>query len=293
MRINFAILLILFLLFSYCNTGDDLSTDPEITPGIKDCLILTSDDTFEVITWNVKDFPLDGMVTITAISDIIKKLNPDLIAFQEIANSTSLDMLISDLPGWNYEILTLSDLNLAFLYKTSEVIIKKAITDIFPGDPYAFPRPPVQISISHNSGLQIIVINIHLKCCGGHENLNRRKDASEKLKAYIDQYYPNQEVILLGDFNNIISMLPQEENILYNFIEDNQNYQFTDMGIALGDTASWSYPSWPSHIDHILITNELFDNIIQTQTLPLDNCDPQYLHDISDHRPVILQLGIK
>lgn len=202
-------------------------------------------------------------------------------------------MLISDLPGWNYEILILSDLNLSFLYKTSEILIENAIIDIFSGDPYAFPRPPVQISISHNNGLKTIIINIHLKCCGGHENLNRRKDASKKLKAYIDQYYPDQEVILLGDFNNIISMSPHEENVLYNFIEDHQNYQFADMEIALGDTASWSYPSWPSHIDHILITNELFDNIIQTQTLPLDKCNPQYLHEISDHRPVILQLGIK
>jgi len=165
------------------------------------------------------------------------------------------------------------------------------IIELFIGDSYAFPRPPVQIEVSHTNGLSVILINIHLKCCDGQENIWRRKDASEQLKEYIDTTYPNQEVILLGDYNDEISNNPDEDNVFYNFIEDDQNYLFTDMDIALGNSSGWSYPSWPSHIDHILVTDELFDNIIQSQTLSIDSCDSQYLYNISDHRPVILQLS--
>ena len=32
----------------------------------------------------------------------------------------------------------------------------------------------------------MLIINNHLKCCGGSDNEERRRDASEKLKQYID-----------------------------------------------------------------------------------------------------------
>ena len=31
------------------------------------------------------------------------------------------------------------------------------------------------------------------------------------------------------------------------------------MNIALGPSSNWSYPTWPSHLDHILISDEVFD----------------------------------
>ena len=286
---NYVILVI--ALFAHCNTNDDPIDEPDEPTGIEGCLITTSDQNLEIITWNLKEFPMDGEETITGVTNIIQKLNPDLIALQEITSSNSLNTLISNLAGWDYQIKISSYMNLAFLYKTSEITLEEEIIEIFTGDSYAFPRPPVQIEISHTNGLSIVLINIHLKCCGGQENILRRKDASEQLKEYIDANYSNQEVILLGDYNNEISDTPSEENVFYNFIEDDQNYLFTDMDIALGNSSGWSYPSWPSHIDHILVTDELFDNIILTQTLSIDSCDSQYLYDISDHRPVILQLS--
>ena len=64
--------------------------------------------------------------------------------------------------------------------------------------------------------------------------------------------------MVIGDFNdelndNFIN------NIFQNFIDDFENYLFTDMSIANGNPQNFSFPNWPSHIDHILITNELFD----------------------------------
>ncbi|SVD40514.1 uncharacterized protein METZ01_LOCUS393368, partial [marine metagenome] len=55
-------------------------------------------------------------------------------------------------------------------------------------------------------------------------------------------------------------------------------------------------PTWPSHLDHILITNELFDELdnsdIQTIKIDeyLDGGWNEYDQNISDHRPVALKL---
>jgi hypothetical protein len=65
------------------------------------------------------------------------------------------------------------------------------------------------------------------------------------------------------------------------------------MNIANGSSAGWSYPSWPSHLDHILITNDLFDEMASanatTRVLKIDEYIggwSTYDYNVSDHRPV-------
>ncbi len=68
------------------------------------------------------------------------------------------------------------------------------------------------------------------------------------------------------------------------------------MEIAFGDNDYWSFPSWPSHIDHILITDELFNETYNVQTLLIDeqffNTTSQYVSFISDHRPLLIQFYV-
>ena len=81
-------------------------------------------------------------------------------------------------------------------------------------------------------------------------------------------------------------------------LNDTENYLFADMDIAQGTSSGWSYPTWPSHIDHILITNELFDefenNSSDIQTIKIDDYFEggwsAYDQNVSDHRPVALKL---
>ena len=55
-----------------------------------------------------------------------------------------------------------------------------------------------------------IIINNHFKCCGDNNmNINdesdeetRRYIASNLLKEYVDSYFPNNNVIILGDLND-------------------------------------------------------------------------------------------
>ena len=69
------------------------------------------------------------------------------------------------------------------------------------------------------------------------------------------------------------------------------------MEIAQGSNSNWSYPTWPSHIDHLLITNELFDeygnNGSAVETIKLDDYFSSwyaYDNNVSDHRPVGLKI---
>ena len=125
----------------------------------------------------------------------------------------------------------------------------------------------------------------------------RRYTASNLLKEYIDTKLPNENVIVLGDLNDILTDAVAN-NVFQMIINDTENYLFADMEIAEGSSADWSYPWWPQHIDHILITNELFDEFVNggsaVQTIKIDEYMEggfdDYYENISDHRPVALKL---
>ena len=69
------------------------------------------------------------------------------------------------------------------------------------------------------------------------------------------------------------------------------------MNIASGSSTNWSYPSYPSHIDHIILSNELFQFFIidEVKTIKIDdNLNGgwnEYDSNISDHRPIGIKLN--
>ena len=77
---------------------------------------------------------------------------------------------------------------------------------------------------------------------------------------------------------------------------NNENIDFVDFHIAEGSSFNWSYPSYPSHIDHILVNELLMNNTIslETNTLRVDDLTgySYYQNNISDHRPVYLKISI-
>jgi endonuclease/exonuclease/phosphatase family metal-dependent hydrolase len=111
------------------------------------------------------------------------------------------------------------------------------------------------------------------------------------IKNYIDNSKSNDAVVVLGDLNEGITGTTVSDNSFLNFINDPADFRFADMGIAKGSQLWWSYPSYPSHIDHILITNELFDRIDTTIVYKAAPCYSAYSDNISDHRPVGIRIS--
>lgn len=266
---------------------------PEKDPGhikFQECLVETGTSSFDIVTWNLQEFPKWGDQTIEHTANMIKLLNADLIALQEISDTMNFNALLSRLQDWDGYLHESYGLSMAVLYKITEVNLIGTPQALFQTNNYAFPRSPLLISAIHQNGLAIFLINVHLKCCDGLENERRRREAGRLIKEYIDDKLANEKVMILGDFNDEISLRDSAENVFYSLIADSINYAFADMDIALNQPGKWSYPTWPSHIDHILITDELFSSEIYTATIPFDRCDEDYLTIVSDHRPLMIRL---
>jgi endonuclease/exonuclease/phosphatase family metal-dependent hydrolase len=264
-----------------------------------------SAETFEIATWNIENFPVlrneSTPITLQAVKTIIESSGLDFIAVQEIVRNDDFFAMLESMPDWEGVIAgTNLTQKVGYMYKTTEVEITESMFTIFNGSEYAspFPRRPAVIKARHANGLEILFINLHLKCCGTTTDINRRKEAARLLKDYIDTNHPNDMVIVLGDYNdNLLEQNNTVRTTFENFILDTENYRFTDLVInQFQNSTHWSYPSWPSHLDHILVTNELYDHVeyVQTMTLDLNNlpsdCIPNYRTQVSDHRPVMIQL---
>ena len=149
-------------------------------------------------------------------------------------------------------------------------------------------RLPYVIEFSYR-GENYTIINIHYKCCDGSEE--RRLNASIVLEEYINSYFSDEKVIVVGDFNDLLIDNP---NVFEPFLSKPNHYTFLDYDIASGSSSNWSFPNWPSHIDHILVSNEILNNYLDIDVLNIDqlyfNNFSNYDTYISDHRPLLLIL---
>ena len=266
-----------------------------------------TDSTFEVVTWNIEWFPKNGSITVDSVSKIIASLDVDLIGLQEIDDTTICRQMINNLPGYELFMDNSWFGGLAYVYKSSSISIN-SIYKIYDTSPFwnTFPRSPLVMNLTF-MGEDIIVINNHFKCCGdglldignSSDEEARRYQASSLLKQYIDTNFPSSRVIVLGDLNDIL-IDASANNVFQMFLNDSTNYLFADESIAYGSSTDWSFPGWPSHLDHILITNELFSEVSNTgseiKTIKIDNFMAgglvNYDNNISDHRPVGLKIKV-
>jgi len=267
-----------------------------------------TDNTLEVITWNIEHFPKNGSVTITKMQQIMEALDADVYALQEIDTPDQLPNLLNGLTGYTAYHESVYYGGLVYLYKTSEVQITN-IYEIYTSttDPYRynFPRKPMVMEMRFKDE-DYIIINNHFKCCGdgildkndSYDEEYKRYYASNMIKDYIDTHFADKNVILVGDLNDILTDV-SSNNVFQFFIDDPNNYKFADQEIAEeSNSDNWSFPSWPSHIDHILITNELFNEMNNVnssiQTIRIDDYLQgglsEYDADISDHRPVAIRI---
>jgi len=259
-----------------------------------DCMIQGKDNTLEIATWNIEHFPKSSITT-TEVQSIISHSEYDVWGVQEIEDEGALKS-IKNLDS-RYSVIIDSDIisgvnrnyHLAFVYRNDklEVLDKKVLG----WDSYFFPRKPLLVKFKRKDNNTVFyAMNNHFKAMGGTENENRRTGAAKKIKEFIDSDLPNSKVIVIGDYNDVIS--PYNESECKVFLDDKANFRFADMELATSKNPreDFSYPGWGrygSHIDHILITNEIFSSFESVKTLTLDNCSNNYDNNVSDHRPVV------
>ena len=259
-------------------------------------------NTLDIITWNIENFPKHDN-TVSLVSETIINLNPDIIALQEIESHNDFEKLIDNLgPPWQGYRSDNSDYGeLSYLINTNTIEIIEGPNQILENDSYYFAyREPYVLEFLYNQN-PYIIINVHYKAMGDglidfydeNDEEYRRYQASILLEEYVSENHEYSNVIITGDFNDELKD-DSDHNIFNPFLERPLKYKFTDYQIEINnDISFFSYPTWPSHLDHILISNELYENWILTETIRIEdqmiNGWDDYESFISDHRPV----GIK
>lgn len=267
-----------------------------------------TDSTFEVVTWNLEWFPKNGVNTIDSVQVVIEALNVDVIACQEITDTTLLKQMVDSLDDYEVYFESAWFAGLAYIYRTDSIQISN-IYEIYETSPYwnAFPRSPMVMELIYDDE-PLIIINNHYKCCGDgvldlgntSDEEDRRFTANQLIKDYIDANFANSKVMVVGDLNDILTDVVAD-NIFTPFTDFPTDFSFADDAIANGPSSEWSFPGWPSHLDHILITNEMFDEFNATtsdiQTISIDDFlvggISEYDANISDHLPVGLKIEVE
>ena len=227
--------------------------------------------------------------------------------------------MLDEMDDYNYYLQTNSiGLNLAVIYKKVLVNIKSTV-ELFKQDEeeYFASRPPLLVNLEwQNNGIKkdLSVINVHYKCCGNNsisyvsdddgkwdEEYCRLK-ASELLEEYISNNLSDKNVIVAGDFNDAIDEV-DSTNVFLAFLDKPTEYKFADMVIAIGEATNWSWQGWSSsypaiHFDHILINNNLFDELDNSSVVDVIKLEEyfqggvsEYDKNVSDHRPVYLKFS--
>jgi endonuclease/exonuclease/phosphatase family metal-dependent hydrolase len=274
-----------------------------------------SEAAFDVMTWNLEQFPKMGDGTIAKASEVIAMLAPDVVGVQEVVDADSLRRLADAMPGWEAIVAWESSANetqqnynppVGALFDTSAVTLNDHYL-LYEGLTLPFPRSPLVLEITWRE-VPLVIVVVHLKALGDGvldttdplDEEVRRRDACDLLDLYLREHLDDERVIVMGDFNDRIEE-PRATNVFWSLLERPERYLFADMPLALEPTdTGLSYPNSGSHIDHILLTNELVVAYLRGTTIirtaAVDRVLPggwyEYETTLSDHRPVFLSLDL-
>lgn len=269
-----------------------------------------SGNTIDIVTYNIEwlgnpsaaGYNGSRSQQIAAAANDIIDGGGEIYALQEIGGSSALNDLISDLNDmdnqntWSGAISQPSaSQSLAYVYKTNVVTGSSFQTLLTNESSYNFAgRYPylMRASVTVGSSTESLnLINLHLKCCTGSDNADRRAAAMAVLADNLHDDFRTDNVIVLGDLNVADEGGAYGEIADWGFYSDRDNDSYADYRHAAGSLTDEVYvPSNPdSDIDHILISNEL--GAAWSAVSP--NQRNQYLDtSVSDHSPVKTTLDV-
>ncbi len=303
-----------------------------IPPG--DTVGFPKEDTFDVVAWNIEWFgdesnspvgqnPMSDEIQRDSTATVLKRLNADVYAVEEIADDVLFGELVALLPGYDY-ILSDATSNpggtppfqkVGFIYKTETVSVvntRAMFTSIHPlyngGDDSAILDYPNATSRFFASGRlpflmtadvtingvteRIDLVALHARANSGNDAQGRydmRKYDVEVLKDSLDANFANNKVILLGDYNDDVDVtvadISTTVSSFQEYVNDSLNYNIVSS--ALSEAGLRSFVFRENMIDHIAITNELNEAYIENSvTVHYEVYDADYAFTTSDHFPV-------
>lgn len=266
--------------------------------------------TLDVGTWNLEWFgdanngPTNDSLQLATAASAIQAMDLDIMGLQEIVSASQFAELDARLPN-HVGILasapqvtggaaaySAGEQKLAILYKPrvatllgARVVLANVSAD-FAG------RPPLELSFRVSTGgttRDVIVLVVHMKAFTDLDSWQRRVNAAEALKLYLDQTYPTQRVIVIGDFNDDLdaSISGGRLSPYANFIADVPRYAFPTALLSLSRIPTTV--GFADAVDHHLATNEMMQDYVaaSAHVVRLDRYITGYGTITSDHYPVV------
>lgn len=262
---------------------------------------VSKDKTFDAVTWNIEWFgsagngPTDVELQFTNVLRVIRTIDADLYALQEISNNAQFQRLVDSLAGYRGFIAPYSQAQkTAYLYKTSTIDSLNAGYATTSGQwgGGRFPFFFLFNATVDGRRERIRAINIHAKAFATQADYDERLSDSQILKGVMDELYATQNTLLLGDFNDDVtfSTFNRLPSPYANFVQD-PNYKVITK--SLSDRGQTSYSSF-SNIDHI-VANANMARFLLDGTERIENVSyvGNYLSTTSDHFPVWTRFSFK
>ncbi len=313
-------------------TGTVTISTPSVTNAIVNLHGTSIDpaNTLEVVNWNIEWFgstangPTNDALQQTNVQTILQNIGADIYGLVEVVDESRLAAVVANMPGYNYVISnfgshTNTSVNptsalaeaqkLAFVYKTSVFSnittapllsqgINSAADISNPAYNYfASGRFPYMLSADATlngitQNVKFVLVHAKANTSPTITSYNRRKSSSDTLNYTLNSLYPNDKIIILGDFNDdldstITAGINPRITSYSAFIDDNLNFAAPTLSLSLAGKKSTV--SYNDVIDHAVISTEMkcyymanSANILTDVATLVSN----YGSSTSDHYPV-------
>lgn len=255
------------------------------------------DETFEAVTWNIEWFghptngPSNRELQLTNAARLIRTLQPDLIAVQEISDLGYFNRLVDSLPRYAGFLAPYSQTQkTGFIYNTDIVEFVRAGFLFTTGD-WASGRFPLGFEFDVYQGdepKRVLAVNLHMKATTSSVRRNdydRRLADAQQLHQHVSSELRDVKLIILGDWNDDV-VRSTVDNLVTPFITfvNDPDYRFVSESLTRAGQASYLSRSM---IDHILIARPLFAyHMDGTERVVRQTGITNYENTTSDHYPV-------
>ena len=264
--------------------------------------------TLDISTWNLRWYgstdttlgPSDKDRQRRSIVRVMDSMQVDLIGVQEVLTQEALDMLSDSLqPRGQYANLFASTVpstqKMGYIYNTTTItVVDHALAVNGGAEAWAGGRFPYRFTFDamiEGKTQRISAFNIHAKATDSAtatEDYNRRKTDAETFHAYLHDFYPNDAVIVLGDYNDALTQSVIDSTLPSPYVSFiNDTAEWTSSTLPLEESGLGSYVGGSrSFIDHFMTSKELTPQHYRTYLESPQAYLSSYSATVSDHLPV-------
>lgn len=295
--------------FLACSGEAGTTVRPSV-PGIPTVPPVGTAQTLDLACWNLEWFgdgtygPTDETLQLQNVKGVLRGMDCDLWALEEVVSATAFQSLLSDLPGYAGLLANdprvaqgstyygATEQKVALVYKTSLATVESAQIILTDHDTDFAGRPPleVRLRVALNGRTETLyVVCLHAKAGSDSSSYQRRVNAAAALKTYLDTVRSGETVVVLGDFNDDLdaSIVTGQPSPYQAFVTDTVHW-FTPTK-ALSDAGVSSLLGYADPVDHHLVTRNLTSRLVpgSVQAFPAHTYVTAYATTTSDHLPVV------